>query len=122
MILRDLIEIISDDCFITVKADGPEERVVAEGSTDRLENVSALLKYENLNVEMITANSRSLEILVENPDVLLADRIIALYKTLDYFEYLNNSITSISEVMDQMENNPKDVIEWLVDKLEDNLE
>lgn len=122
MILKDLIEIISDDCFITVKADGPEERVVAEGSTDRLENVSALLKYENLNVEMITANSRSLEILVENPDVLLADRIIALYKKLDYFEYLNNSITSISEVMDQMENNPKDVIEWLVDKLEDNLE
>ena len=122
MILKDLIEIISDDCFITVKADGPEERVVAEGSTDRLENVSALLKYENLNVEMITANSRSLEILVENPDVLLADRIISLYKTLDYFEYLNNSITSISEVMDQMENNPKDVIEWLVDKLEDNLE
>lgn len=122
MILKDLIEIISDDCFITVKVDGPEERVVAEGSTDRLENVSALLKYENLNVEMITANSRSLEILVENPDVLLADRIIALYKTLDYFEYLNNSITSISEVMDQIENNPKDVIEWLVDKLEDNLE
>ena len=122
MILKDLIEIISDDCFITVKADGPEERVVAEGSTDKLENVSALLKYKNLNVEMITANSRSLEILVENPDVLLADRIIALYKTLNYFEYLNNSITSISEVMDQMENNPKAIIEWLVDNLEDNME
>lgn len=117
MRVESLVSVIDPEVNVRLVTyeDGENAKIWAVGNTDRSETVAPLLRFGRCEVENVKYDKIGLTIVIESPIVVLAERLLELYKQAGTYE---GQVSCVYDIEQQIRKEPTEIIEWLINQLE----